>query len=323
MKTRNKLVAALISTLMLGACASVPPSPELSRLDSELMRLRGDDRVAVHGDAELSVAERAINELHDNGRRLSEDEFDHRVYRADRLLKIAEAEALARFAEERADHFTRERAQLAAQLREQELAKAQQALSSAQIEAERQRQQATRYRDDAMSARNEAELARLQAEAAQQEAAQLQAELASLQAKETERGMLLTLGDVLFEVDRAELKPGATLKLDELAAVLKRNESAEVDIEGHTDSTGTRAYNLELSQRRAEAVRDYLISRGVPAERVSARGLGPDYPVASNTDQAGRTQNRRVDIVIQSDQGWSEDTALSANDDRKRRRAGD
>lgn len=319
MNTKHTLAAAVISVLLLGGCASVPPSPELSRLDSELLRLRGDDRIVRHGDAELAVAERAIDELHDNGRRLPEVEFDHRVYRADRLLKIAEAEALARHAETRADQLSHERSLLTAQLREQEVVRAKQALSTAQQEAEQQRQQATRYRDDAMLARNEAEKARLQAEFAQQEAAKLEAELNALQAKQTERGMLLTLGDVLFETDRAELKPGATLKLDELAAVLKRNQSAEVDIEGHTDATGTRAYNLELSQRRAEAVRDYLIARGVPAERIAARGLGPDYPVASNGDQAGRTQNRRVDIVIQSDQAWSEDTALSAADRRARR----
>ena len=124
--------------------------------------------------------------------------------------------------------------------------------------------------------------------------------LTELQTQETERGLVVTLGDVLFEVDRAELKPGAARNLDKLVAALRDNPDTSIAIEGHTDATGSRDHNVDLSQRRAEAVADYLTAHGISAGRVSARGMGPDFPVASNATEAGRQQNRRVEVVVQN-----------------------
>ena len=116
--------------------------------------------------------------------------------------------------------------------------------------------------------------------------------------KQTERGLVLTLGDVLFEVDQADLKPGAVRNLQPLISFLKENSSRGVTIEGHTDSVGSDAYNLTLSQRRADAVRRLLIANGIAADRVTARGLGEAYPVASNETKQGQLMNRRVEVVI-------------------------
>jgi len=130
-----------------------------------------------------------------------------------------------------------------------------------------------------------------------------QAELAALQAKQTDRGMIVTLGDVLFDTGQSTLKPGADLALDRLATFMQSNPHARVMIEGHTDSRGSDQYNDALSERRADAVAGALMHRGVSADRVSAVGRGKAYPVATNDTPEGRQQNRRVEIVFSDASG--------------------
>jgi outer membrane protein OmpA-like peptidoglycan-associated protein len=115
--------------------------------------------------------------------------------------------------------------------------------------------------------------------------------------------MVLTLGDVYFDTGRAELKPGVSSKIDQLAQFLVEHPDRRVQIDGFTDSVGTDAYNEELSQRRANAVREALISRGVEASRIGTEGYGKSYPVASNNDSGGRQLNRRVEVVIGNSNG--------------------
>jgi outer membrane protein OmpA-like peptidoglycan-associated protein len=122
--------------------------------------------------------------------------------------------------------------------------------------------------------------------------------LAKLAAKDEERGMVITLsGGVLFRSNDALLLPAAQTKLDDVAVALLTN-GRPVSIEGYTDSKGSQSRNIDLSQRRAESVRSYLITRGLPAERVVAKGMGPDRPIADNTSAEGRANNRRVEIVV-------------------------
>ena len=119
-----------------------------------------------------------------------------------------------------------------------------------------------------------------------------------LRAERTSRGMVVTLEDVLFEVNGAALQPGAQTELLRLADYLKRNPDRKILIEGHTDNTGGSDYNLQLSQLRAQSVDSYLISSGVPADRIRAIGYGETRPEAPNDSATGRQQNRRVEIVI-------------------------
>jgi len=135
-------------------------------------------------------------------------------------------------------------------------------------------------------------------EAREQEVAALLAELAALQARETEQGVLLTLSDVFFEFDKAELTPSATQDLARLAEFLRQHPDRTMVIEGHTDSVGSDGYNVELSQRRARAVRSFLVARGVSPTQLVAQGFGEEYPVASNDTAAGRQQNRRVEMLV-------------------------
>ncbi len=127
------------------------------------------------------------------------------------------------------------------------------------------------------------------------------AELAKLAAvKEEERGMVVTLsGSVLFRSSESTLLSSAQVKLDQVANALLAVRARNLIVEGHTDSQGSESYNQDLSQRRADAVRDYLVQRGYPADRIQARGKGKGSPIADNASPEGRANNRRVEIVIE------------------------
>ena len=127
---------------------------------------------------------------------------------------------------------------------------------------------------------------------------QLRKELADLKSRETARGLEVTLEGSYFEVEKSNLKPGAKLKLDTVARAMRENPNQQAVIEGHTDNTGSKTFNLELSQERADSVSNYLIEQGVKPSRVVARGYGETYPTVSNSTASGRQQNRRVDIVL-------------------------
>jgi len=127
----------------------------------------------------------------------------------------------------------------------------------------------------------------------------LETELAELQAERTERGLVVTLSDdILFDVDQADLKPGGQQQLARVADFLRNHPDRGLVVEGHTDSTASDTYNLALSQRRANAVEDFLITQGVEPTRIGARGYGEQLPVATNDTAAGRQQNRRVELVV-------------------------
>ncbi len=129
----------------------------------------------------------------------------------------------------------------------------------------------------------------------------LQAELAALETQRTDSGVKITLQDVMFETNRAALLGGVGPTLDALADFLREHPERTIIVEGHTDSRGSDDFNWVLSERRAEEVKDAIVARGIPPERILARGYGETRPLASNDTVAGRQLNRRVDIVILRD----------------------
>ncbi|MFV8834712.1 OmpA family protein [Aquisalimonas sp.] len=161
--------------------------------------------------------------------------------------------------------------------------------------AEHQRQRLAEERDDERLASRTEEVDR-----ARRGEAELQRQIDALQAKETERGIVLTLGDVLFTTGSANLQSGGYENLNRLVEFLNAYPDRDALIEGHTDSVGSAASNMQLSQRRADSVRDYLTRRGIDGQRLSARGMGEAQPVATNDTDAGRQQNRRVEIIIEN-----------------------
>jgi outer membrane protein OmpA-like peptidoglycan-associated protein len=165
-------------------------------------------------------------------------------------------------------------------------------------EAEAKALELEKAKKEAEAKRLETELVRAREEEAIAQRKQLESELSELKAKQTEKGIVLTLGDILFETGKSNLMPGAVRSIDILADFLKKYPKRNVLIEGYTDSVGTETYNLGLSQQRADAVRDSLRLRGIEAGRITARGYGEQFPIASNKTPAGRQQNRRVEITI-------------------------
>jgi outer membrane protein OmpA-like peptidoglycan-associated protein len=156
---------------------------------------------------------------------------------------------------------------------------------------------------DANRARQAAQLSDQQRQQAEAEKTQLRERLRNqlntiLETRETQRGLIVNINDVLFDFNQYTLKPGAREKLAKVSGIILAYPGLKIALEGHTDSVGTDDYNMKLSQQRADSVQTYLISQGVPADTVSSTGLGKADPVASNDNAAGRQQNRRVDMVV-------------------------
>lgn len=150
---------------------------------------------------------------------------------------------------------------------------------------------------------SEVDNAKLARDQATQKAAGLQSEIDALKAKSTDRGLVLTLGGVLFDTGKADLNPGAARNLDQLVQFLTEHGDRRVEIDGYTDSVGTDSFNLDLSQRRADAVKAVLVTRGIDSSRIASRGYGKAFGIASNADAGGRQLNRRVEIVIGGENG--------------------
>ncbi|MFT3720305.1 OmpA family protein [Pseudorhodoferax sp.] len=266
------LALAPLAALLLAACASAPPSnPAVEEARSLYTRAANDADTARSAPVDLRRAQEALA-------------------RADAALQGGDDPGTV----EHYAYLARQSAATA--LQSGEIARADQAVATAS-EA-RNRILITARGAEAEQARRQAEQQSAAAQAAQARADRLQQEMAALQAQQTDRGMVLTLGDVLFDTGRAELKPGAFATLDRLAAFMRDHPERRLEIEGHTDSTGSDALNLALSQRRAESVRAALVNRGVDGARITTKGLGKAVPVAGNDTAEGRQRNRRVEIVI-------------------------
>lgn len=257
------LTSISLAALVAG-CAGHRPAV-LDRAQASVRQAQQDPAVVQYAPVQLSEAQatltRAERVWDDDGDR---EETSHLAYVSEQQAGVAVAVARQKSAEEEAQrlHAQRDDIRLAARTRE-------------------------------------AELAHQQAAAAVEQARALEQELAALKAKDTERGLVMTLQEgVLFEYDKAELKPGARRNLEPLMTFLQEHPERSLIIEGYTDSTGSDAYNQDLSFRRAEAVRDFLIDNGISSDRIVARGYGESYPVTTNSTEAGRQQNRRVEIVI-------------------------
>jgi outer membrane protein OmpA-like peptidoglycan-associated protein len=164
--------------------------------------------------------------------------------------------------------------------------------------AERDRMRLAQRTDEVLATRQQLAVSQQDSRRSDARVEELESQLKALDARQTERGMVITLGDLLFANGQSRLQPGGAHNLARLAEFLRRNPRQHASIEGHTDSVGNASANLELSQRRAMAVMTELINLGVPSDRLSTRAFGQDAPVASNRTAAGRQMNRRVEIVF-------------------------
>jgi outer membrane protein OmpA-like peptidoglycan-associated protein len=321
MKSWKLIAGVALPAFALGACAVMPEhDSEIADARAAVVAAQNDPKVVELAPVELN---QAIEAMHRADRAWADhrdvESAHHLAYLA--WTRAAIARETARMKEAEASvasaNAERDRVRLEARTREAQRAQARAATAEinaqrAQAQAEANRQQAIvaqqqaagatqaaqAARNEAIDAQQQAALARAQAANANEQAQSLQAALAELQARPTDHGMVVTIGDLLFDTGSAHLKPGGERVVDHLADFMKTYRERRVAIEGFTDSVGNPGYNQDLSERRANAVRLALIDRGIDPARILARGYGEEYPVASNHNVAGRQMNRRVEVVI-------------------------
>jgi outer membrane protein OmpA-like peptidoglycan-associated protein len=273
-----KLAIGIGFALAAAACASTPqPNAALENARTLVRSAEADPNVNKYAALDLEAAKKQLDVAEAASLHHQDAAIAQPAYLAAQTARLAEAHAAAKADDARvaAGQSERDRIQLAARSRDVDNAK------MATNAALGQRDEAT------------------------EQSARLQAEVDALKAKPTPRGLVLTLGDVLFDTGKAQLNPGAARKLDQLAQFLTDHPERHVQIDGFTDSVGTDSFNQDLSQRRADAVKSSLVQRGIDPSRIGSQGYGKGFPVADNTDSGGRQLNRRVEVVIGEDNGAS------------------
>lgn len=275
MKVNNRALVGLAVAAVLSACSAAPPRNEpLETARAMVPEVERSPRagVAAADIANARTSLDAANRLAASKAKMLDIEYE--ANNAVTSAQIANEKILTAQANEEIESGTAQRQAVLIQARERE---------------------SQRSADQAGDARR-------QANAAESRADSLEAELADLKVKKTERGLVLTLGDVLFDTSQATLKSGAYGTLDRLATALREKSGRRVLIEGHTDSVGSDENNQGLSERRAQSVQLALTQRGVARDQTSALGKGENFPVATNDSAEGRQSNRRVELIFTEDQ---------------------
>jgi len=290
----NFLKALVVAgTIALAGCSTVPTTtPTLDEARADFVAANNNPQVATYAQMEFRQASEALDRANQAAaKRESLDTIDRLAYVAKQKIATAQEVAKTKAAEADVANAARERDRVQ--------------LEARTAEAERAKRDAAAAQAQAATAQAQAQDAQAQAAAAQQQAAQqadraarLEALLVELHAQKTERGMVVTIGDVLFATDRAELNANGMATVRKLAEIMTQNPDRTVMVEGFTDSTGSAAHNKDLSERRAASVAQALVGLGVPRERIGMRGYGEAFPVASNDTAANRQLNRRVEIVL-------------------------
>jgi len=294
----------------------------LANAKAAYAQARANPNVAINAPIPLMDAGRAV-EAAEQAREF--DEMDHLAYLSERKTRIAVATAEEQMAENDKKALSRENERLVVQGRYREQ-RARMEASESNAEARESNAAARASNAKAWSRTEEAQIAKMEAresnaaareskaaaresnaeawsqtqkaEKATDKADKLQQEIAVLKGRMTERGIVLTIGDVLFATGTATLSPMADNEINRLAAFMKEYSDRNVLIEGYTDSTGTEGTNLDLSLNRANAVSNNLVAKGISRGRIETKGFGEESPVAGNDTAAGREQNRRVDVII-------------------------
>ncbi len=276
LNSTTKWALLLSAGLVATGCAGTPDKiDQLETAKSSYSRANADPVVAKHAALELDDASKNLKKAEKLWQK-GEDKKDikHYAYLADKQVAIAEHRAETLENQRELENMKLERKSVQLEVRAGEVEKSREAAEAARQEAIE------------MAAK----------------AAELQRQMTELQATQTERGIVLTLGDVLFDLNKATLKPGSEQKIAKVADFMNEYPEKNVVIEGHTDSTGEEGYNRTLSAQRASTVKMALVMRGVEATRVLSRGLGETVPVASNDSSVGRQQNRRVEIIFENEE---------------------
>jgi len=326
MKNHRFLPMTLIAVAVLAGCSTLPASDSpLAQARNDYSNAQANPQVAALAASELKQASDSLDRANNaSSKGESSALVDHLAYVAKQHVAIARETATQRAAELAVANAgaERDRVRLEARTREadsaqrsaqasqrqseasQRSAEASQRQSEASLRsAEAAQRQAATERQAANDAQLNAQAARQQSQDAESRSRRLEAQLREMDAKKTERGMVITLGDVLFDTNEAQLKSGGMRNVQKLADFFKQYPQRNVMIEGFTDSTGSNRRNQELSDERAHSVRTALLGMGISTDRITSRGYGESHPAAGNDTAAGRQLNRRVEIIVSDDSG--------------------
>ncbi len=269
----HKVLFSVICISIIFACSSVPKNyPPYEQAKSNLEQSKQKQSIQNVASVTLFQAEEYLLNAETALKKDNTNLADHYIYLAERKLEIAHELLLKQQQEQEISNLKTQQAELIALAR--------------RTESQRAKQQTQR--------------AKQQTQISQQRIKQLEQALGQYQAEETSRGTLLVINDLLFNSGGANLEQASERRLIPLLQYLQGNPKREIIIEGHTDSMGNEAVNRRLSLQRAETVKAFLIQNGIDASRIESRGLGEEAPIASNTTNAGRKLNRRVEVVIKT-----------------------
>ncbi len=284
-------VATGLSIAITSGCAGKRPNEALDSARATYERVSDETLQGAYSTEDLNVAKRKLDSANKAwNEKKDKKTINHRAYLAEQYALIAEQRSELLRYEAKIDNGNMERTKVQVDLRASEAQTAQQKAESLKKDV----------------SEREAQLA--------QQLKELE-ELKAMQAKNTDRGMVLTLGDVLFDTGESSLKAGARHNIERVASFLKSYPERTLTIEGHTDNTGDDDYNYNLSVERAFSVRSALMAQGIDISRIQAKGFGEDMPVASNSDASGRQQNRRVDLIFDQQQDNFSETVISEIDE--------
>lgn len=286
------LVPSLITiAVLMTACSTTPRSTSLlEQTRSDYAVIHSNPNVERMAPLEMQQATEAMNQANEASTKdKSAEDVDKLAYVAKSKIGVAREVTKQKMAEKELVSTAKERDAMV--------------LNQRTLEADKAKQSAAESQATAQAALADAAASQRQTDAAKAQAAQLQAQLADLAAKQTDRGLVITLGDVLFGTDLSRLTSDGMRTAQKLADVLNQNPQRTVLVEGYTDSTGSAAHNQELSERRAQSVKSALQGMGISGDRVAVRGFGEQFPVAANDTSANRQMNRRVEIVISDANG--------------------
>lgn len=304
-------IGMALTILSISGCAQkVNTNPALEEAQIAYRAAQANPTVMRNAPLELKKAEMALSEAEKAFQQKGDiTVVEHQAYLSRQHSAIAQEIGNQKMAESAIEQASAERNKVLLEARSTEASMAEkralaekEAALKALKEAEAQKAAAEKATTEAAEQRKAAEKAMAEATAAREKAAKLEQEISELQAVKADRGLVMTLGDVVFDVNKADLKPGGIVTVDKLANFLDEYPTRKVMIEGFTDSTGSADYNQGLSERRALTVRNALIDKRIDSTRIDIKGYGEAFPVATNDTAAGRQMNRRVEIII-SDEG--------------------
>ncbi|MFZ6712722.1 OmpA family protein [Undibacterium sp. TC9W] len=299
----NKKIFApivLMTAMLLSACSTAPKTTSLldqTRMDYQAAQ--NNPNVLTLAPLEMRQADVAMNDANKAAKdNESSEKIDRLAYIAKQKIGVAQELTKQKQAEAAVADAAKARDQIRLEQRTNEADRAKMQADQAKAQADQARLAAQIAQGEAGEAQRKAQEEQAKALEMQNRNAALESQLADLQAKTTVRGIVITLGDVLFGVDQAKLNPDGMRTVQKLATVLQNNMQRTVLVEGHTDNTGTQAHNQDLSERRANAVRSALVLMGVSRDRIETKGYGEAFPVAENNTAQNRQLNRRVEIIL-------------------------